>query len=320
MKTTLYIVIPCYNEEKVLPVTAGQFKEKLLSLIAAGKISDKSRIMFVNDGSKDKTWELISQYHAEDKHYSGVNLSRNRGQQNALLAGLNTAAQFADAIITMDVDLQDDINAIDEMIEKYEDGCEVVYGVRKARKKDSFFKRSTALGFYKVINKMGGEVIYNHAEYRLMSKRAVLSLAEYKETNLFLRGLVPMVGYKSDIVFYERAKRVAGESKYPLRKLISLAYEGITSLSVKPINIIRSLGLAFSIIGLAGVIATIVLSCLGIISTSWITLAAVVAVGGILQFSLGVIGDYVGKTYMESKHRPRYFIADILNDAESGND
>ena len=317
MNTKLYIVVPCYNEEKVLPITAGMFMDKLKSLIAAGKISDESRVMFVNDGSKDKTWELISGYHEKDKHFSGVNLSRNRGQQVALLAGLNTAVEYADAVITMDVDLQDDIDAIDEMLEKYENGYEVIYGVRKSRKKDTFFKRCSALAFYGLINKMGGEVIYNHAEYRLMSKRAVQALAEYKEANLFLRGLVPMVGFKSDIVFYERAKRCAGESKYPLKKMLSLAYEAITSLTLTPIKMVRRAGIAFTILGLLGLAATITLFCLGIAAQGWITIASIVTMAGVLQFSLGIIGDYVGKTYMESKHRPRYFIAEVLNDAET---
>lgn len=313
MKKILYLVIPCYNEEKALAVTAPMFREKLLSLIAAGRIDDSSRVMFVDDGSKDGTWELIRRCHEEDAHISGAALSRNRGQQNAILAGLEIAAEYADAIITMDVDLQDDIDAIDGMLDRYEDGCEVVYGVRKGRK-DGFVKRTTALGFYGVVNKMGCEVVYNHAEYRLMSKRVTKILLTYREKNLFLRGLVPMIGFKSDVVYYERAERVAGESKYSLKKLLALAYEAITSLSVKPITILRNIGLVLFLAGIAGLITTVVLTATGIISAGWITLAAVFTVGGLLQFSIGIIGDYVGKTYLETKDRPRYFIADVLND------
>lgn len=315
--TVLYLVIPCYNEQEALPVSAPRLMDKLNSLISAGAIGDESRILFVNDGSHDKTWEIITQLHDKDKHYSGVNLSRNRGQQNAMLAGLETAARFADAMITVDVDLQDDINAVDEMLEKYESGCDIVYGVRNARKKDSFFKRFTAEGFYKVINKMGGEIIFNHSEYRLMSRRAVKALSEYKECNLFLRGLVPMIGYKSDVVFYEREKRIAGESKYPLKKMLALAYEGITSLTLTPIKIIRSAGVLFTLLGLAGLAATITLYCLGIAGSVWILLPALVAMSGIIEFSVGIVGDYVGKTYFEVKHRPRYFISESLVDEEN---
>ncbi|MDE7182326.1 MAG: glycosyltransferase family 2 protein [Clostridia bacterium] len=317
MNTVLYVVVPCYNEEEVLGETSARLKEKLRSLMSAGKISEESKIMFVNDGSKDKTWQLISKFHEEDKIFSGVNLSRNRGHQTALLAGLNTAAKFADAIVSMDADLQDDINAVDEMLEKFEGGAEIVYGVRKSRKKDSFFKRFTAEAFYKIIDKMGGEVVFNHADYRLMSNRAVKALGEYKEANLFLRGLVPMIGFKSELVFYERAKRFAGESKYPLKKMLAFAYEGITSLTVTPIKMVRRAGVAFTILGLLGLAATITLFCLGIAAQGWITIAAVVTMAGVLQFSLGIIGDYVGKTYMEAKHRPRYFISEVLNDAET---
>lgn len=314
--TVLYIVLPCYNEEEMLPISVPKIKEKLFSLIEAKKISDESRILFVNDGSRDRTWEIISKLYEEDKHFAGVNLSRNRGQQNALLAGLETAAEYADAIITMDVDLQDDINAVDEMVEKYEEGYEVIYGVRKARKKDSFFQRLSAESFYKVVNKMGGNIVNNHAEYRLMSRRAVKALNEFKESNLFLRGLVPMVGYKSGIVYYERDKRVAGESKYPLKKLLALAYEAITSLTLTPIKFIRRAGIFFTLLGLGGLAATITLYCLSIASPVWVVLSSVVLMSGLLEFSLGIVGDYVGKTYFEVKHRPRYFIAESLIDAE----
>lgn len=316
----LYIVCPCYNEEDMLPISAPKILDKLNALISAGRISDESRILFVNDGSRDKTWELISKLHESDRHFSGVNLSRNKGQQIAILAGINTAAQYADAIVTMDVDLQDDIDAIDEMLAKYEDGCEVVYGVRSTRKDDSIMQRINSLGFYKLIKKLGADVVYNHAEYRLMSKRAVLALGEYKETNLFLRGLVPMVGFKSDIVFYKRIKRPAGKTHYPLKKLLSLAYEAVTSLTLTPIRFIRNSGAFFASLGLAGLIATIVLYCLNITNMGWIILSSVVMFGGLLQLSVGIIGDYVGRTYFESKRRPQYFIAEILNEADNADE
>ena len=310
--TTLYIVLPCYKEEEALPLSAPKLKEKLLSLIDKNKISDDSRILFVNDGSKDGTWRIINELHEQDRHFTGISLSRNRGHQNALLAGLETAAKYADAIISMDVDLQDDIGAVDEMLEKFEAGCDVVYGVRKARKKDSFFKRFTAEGFYKIINKMGGDIVFNHADYRLMSKRAVNALGEYKECNLFLRGLVPMIGFKSDIVLYERDKRVAGESKYPLKKMLAFAYDGVTSLTLTPIKFIRRAGIFFTLTGILGLAATITLFCLSIASSVWIVISSLVTMGGILEFSLGIVGDYVGKTYFEVKHRPRHFIAENL--------
>ncbi len=276
------------------------------------KISYDSRILFVNDGSKDGTWRIINELHEQDRHFTGISLSRNRGHQNALLAGLETAAKYADAIISMDVDLQDDIGAVDEMLEKFEAGCDVVYGVRKARKKDSFFKRFTAEGFYKIINKMGGDIVFNHADYRLMSKRAVNALGEYKECNLFLRGLVPMIGFKSDIVLYESDKRVAGESKYPLKKMLAFAYDGVTSLTLTPLKFIRRAGIFFTLTGILGLAATITLFCLSIASSVWIVISSLVTMGGILEFSLGIVGDYVGKTYFEVKHRPRYFIAENL--------
>lgn len=310
--TTLYIVLPCYKEEEALPLSAPKLKEKLLSLIDKNKISDDSRILFVNDGSKDGTWRIINELHEQDRHFTGISLSRNRGHQNALLAGLETAAKYADAIISMDVDLQDDIGAVDEMLEKFEAGCDVVYGVRKARKKDSFFKRFTAEGFYKIINKMGGDIVFNDADYRLMSKRAVNALGEYKECNLFLRGLVPMIGFKSDIVLYERDKRVAGESKYPLKKMLAFAYDGVTSLTLTPLKFIRRAGIFFTLTGILGLAATITLFCLSIASSVWIVISSLVTMGGILEFSLGIVGDYVGKTYFEVKHRPRYFIAENL--------
>lgn len=318
--TTLYLVLPCYNEEEMLPVSVPLLKDKLYSLIKANRISDNSRLLFVNDGSKDKTWEILKKLHEEDSHISCVNLSRNRGQQYALLAGMNTAAEFADAIITMDVDLQDDIEAVDEMLEKYEAGCEVVYGVRSTRKDDSLLQRINSGAFYKVVRKMGADVVSNHAEYRLMSKRAVLALGEYKETHLFLRGLVCLVGFKSDVVFYKRAKRTAGKSHYPLKKLLALAYEAITSLTLTPIRFIKKMGIALSLLGFAGIAATVVLYCLGIAGMGWIVLSSVFAVGGLLQLSVSIVGDYAGRAYMESKHRPQYFIDEILNDSGSSDE
>ena len=309
----LYVVVPCYNEEEVLAETTARLTEKLDKLTLDGKISTASRVLYVNDGSKDGTWELIKKFHDADERFSGVNLSRNRGHQNALLAGLETAAKYADAVVSMDADLQDDINALDEMLEKFGEGCEIVYGVRKARKKDSFFKRYTAEAFYKITNKMGGNIVFNHADYRLMSKRAVLALGEYKECNLFLRGLVPMLGFKSDLVFYERAERFAGESKYPLKKMLAFAYEGITSLTVTPIKIIRNLGIFLSVMGFLALAATITLTALGIIWEGWVVASIVGFLAGIVELSVGIIGDYVGKTYIESKHRPRYIIAEELN-------
>ena len=314
MKTpVLYVVVPCYNEEEVLTETTARLTEKFDKLTADGKISKDSRVLYVNDGSVDGTWELIKKFHAADERFSGVNLSRNRGHQNALLAGLETAAKYADAVVSMDADLQDDINAVDEMLEKFAGGCEIVYGVRKARKKDSFFKRYTAESFYKITNKMGGNIIFNHADYRLMSKRAVLALGEYKESNLFLRGLVPMLGFKSDLVFYERAERFAGESKYPLKKMLAFAYEGITSLTVTPIRMIRNFGIFLSVMGFLALAATITLTALGIIWEGWIVASIVGLLAGIIELSVGIIGDYVGKTYIESKHRPRYIIDEVLN-------
>ncbi len=315
MKNRLYIVIPCYNEEAVLPETARRVLEKLNSLIAAGKIAEDSRIVFVNDGSKDRTWEMIAGLHAGDKHYSGISLSRNRGHQNALLAGLMTVREDADMVISMDADLQDDVNAIDQMVDKYLDGCDIVYGVRSQRKTDSAFKRSTAQGFYKVIDKMGGEVVYNHADYRLMSRRALAALAEYKEVNLFLRGIVPMLGYKTDVVYYERAERFAGESKYPLKKMLTLAFDGISSLSTKPMKIITGLGGLTLLGAFLLLVFSIVRACQGYSMLGWkITSIFVLLVGGLILVALGVVGGYVGKVYMETKQRPRYFVESVLHD------
>lgn len=315
MNDILYIVVPCYNEEEVLRETAKRLKEKLDDLIFTGKISGSSRIMFVNDGSKDKTWEIIEQLNLENECFTGISLSRNRGHQNALLAGLMTAKEKADMVISMDADLQDDINAVDEMIDKYYDGCDVVYGVRSKRKKDTFFKRFTAEAFYRIMNKLGAETVFNHADYRLMSKRALEGLAEFKEVNLFLRGIIPMVGFKSDIVYYERGERFAGESKYPLKKMLSFALQGITSLSTKPIRLITLIGFLIFIISIGMIIFFIINWALGNTVSGWPSLiCSVWAIGGLIMLSIGVIGEYVGKIYMETKARPRFLIDKNLED------
>ena len=314
MADTLYIVVPCYNEEEVLPVTAEKLKEKTEQLKADGAISQNSRILFVDDGSSDKTWQIISELHEKDKLYQGVKLSHNRGHQNALLAGLYTAAQYADATVSMDADLQDDINAIDEMLKCYANGADVVYGVRSKRDKDSFFKRATAEEFYKIMQKMGAEVVFNHADFRLMSKRAIEGLKQFKEVNLFLRGIVPMLGYKTDKVYFERKERFAGKSKYPVNKMLSLAIDGITSFSVKPLSLIFLLAAIFIFGGFVALITTIVLSALSFIP-AWSTIICVMVLcTGVLAACLGIVGLYVGKTYMESKHRPPFIIEEYLGD------
>lgn len=314
MADTLYIVVPCYNEEEVLPVTAEKLKEKTEQLKADGAISQNSRILFVDDGSSDKTWQIISELHEKDKLYQGVKLSHNRGHQNALLAGLYTAAQYADATVSMDADLQDDIDAIDEMLKCYANGADVVYGVRSKRDKDSFFKRATAEEFYKIMQKMGAEVVFNHADFRLMSKRAIEGLKQFKEVNLFLRGIVPMLGYKTDKVYFERKERFAGKSKYPVNKMLSLAIDGITSFSVKPLSLIFLLAAIFIFGGFVALITTIVLSALSFIP-AWSTIICVMVLcTGVLAACLGIVGLYVGKTYMESKHRPPFIIEEYLGD------
>jgi glycosyltransferase involved in cell wall biosynthesis len=314
MGDILYIVVPCYNEEAVLPETSKRLKEKLKGLMAAGKISEKSRILFVNDGSKDKTWEIISSLHREDPIFSGVDLTRNRGHQNALLAGLTTATDRCDMAISMDADLQDDVDAVDKMVEEYYAGCDIVYGVRSSRKKDTFFKRFTAEGFYRVMNFLGAETVFNHADYRLMSKRALEGLAEFKEVNLFLRGIVPMIGYRTGTVEYERGERFAGESKYPLKKMLSFAMEGITSLSTKPIRYITGLGFLIFLVSLIMLITFIVKWALGMTVAGWASvICSVWAIGGLILLSLGVIGEYIGKIYLETKARPRFLIREVLD-------
>lgn len=317
MNDTLYLVIPCYNEEEVLPETARRLKEKLKFLVESGKIDKESRILFVNDGSKDKTWEIIKALHEEDCLYSGINLSKNRGHQNALLAGLMTAKEYADMVISMDADLQDDINAVDEMVDKFLSGIDIVYGVRSSRAKDTFFKKATAEGFYKLMNSMGANTVFNHADYRLMSKRALEGLAEFQEVNLFLRGIVPMIGYSWDVVYYERGERFAGESKYPLGKMISFAVEGITSLSTKPIRLITGLGFFIFLISIGILIYSLVRHFMGATIVGWTTLmVSVWAIGGLILLSLGVVGEYIGKIYLETKARPRYIIEQFLNEEE----
>ncbi len=314
----LFCVIPCYNEQEVLPVTSAQLRDKLRELISKGKISSDSRIVFVNDGSKDDTWNIIQKLHDEDEIYQGINLSKNMGHQNALLAGLMTVKEICDVSISMDADLQDDINAIEEMIDKYNDeGCDVVYGVRSRRSKDSFFKRTTAEGFYKVMNNLGANTVYNHADFRLMSRRALLGLAEFGEVNLFLRGIVPMVGFKSDVVYYERAERFAGESKYPFKKMLSFAIEGITSFSTKPIKMITRLGFFIFFVSIAVLIYSLVRHYTGNTITGWTTtVISVWAIGGLIMISLGVIGEYIGKIYLETKNRPRFIIESYIGDDE----
>ena len=315
MENRLYVVIPCYNEEEVLPETSKQLKSKMEDLIAKGKIAPDSRVCFVNDGSKDDTWNLIRKLHEENKLFSGINLSRNRGHQNALLAGLSTVTDLADMVISMDADLQDDINAMDEMIDKYLAGCDVVYGVRSSRQKDTFFKKITAQSFYKLMNSMGASTVYNHADYRLLSRRVLEALKGYKEVNLFLRGIVPLIGFKSDVVYYERGERFAGESKYPLSKMLAFAVEGITSLSVKPIRFITGLGFFIFIFSIVILIYSLIRHYTGETIQGWTTLmVSIWAIGGLILLSLGVVGEYVGKIYLETKARPRFIVEEFLED------
>lgn len=305
----MYLVVPCYNEEEVLPETSKRLREKMQSLIEKGKIAKDSKILFVNDGSKDRTWEMIEELHQKDAIYQGVKLSRNRGHQNALLGGLMTAKKYADMVISLDADLQDDIDAIDEFVEKYDKGCEIVYGVRSARKTDTFFKKFTAEGFYKLLHLMGGEVVFNHADYRLMSKRALEEMEKYQEVNLFLRGIVPMIGFQTDIVYYERHERLAGESKYPLKKMLALAIDGITSLSIKPIRLIVFLGMFIFVCSIAMLVYSLVQHFLGNTSIGWTSLiVSIWAIGGLQLLAIGVIGEYIGKIYLETKARPKYII------------
>ena len=312
-KPILYLVIPCYNEEEMLDITTKELKTKMNELINKNIINKNSKVMFIDDGSKDKTWEKIVEYNASDKLFTGVKLSRNKGHQNALLAGLMTAKDYADITISMDADLQDDINVIDKMITEYNNGCEIVYGVRSSRKKDSFFKRFTAQSFYKFMHLMGVDIVYNHADCRLMSKTALESLYRFKEINLFLRGIVPQIGYNNSIVYYERNKRIAGESKYPLKKMIKFAIEGITSFSIKPLKMITSIGFIMVILSFGVLVYSLIRKFLGKVVDGWTFITVSIwLVGAIQLLSLGVIGEYIGKIYSEVKHRPRYIIEKVL--------
>ncbi len=311
--TTLYLVVPCYNEQEVLPESSKRFLQKIKALMESGRISDQSRVLFVDDGSKDTTWQLIEQYHAQDAHILGLKLSRNRGHQNALLAGLMTAKEYADCVVSLDADLQDDIGAVDEMLTRFEEGCDVVYGVRENREKDTFFKRVTAQGFYRLMQAMGTQVVYNHADYRLMSKRALDALAEYREVNLFLRGMVPLVGYKFATVSYVREERFAGESKYPLKKMLAFAFDGITSFSVKPLALITAAGFVIFALSILAAVYALVSYLLGRAVSGWTsTIVSLWFLGGVQLICLGVVGQYIGKIYSEVKQRPRFLVEKFL--------
>ena len=317
MNEILFLVVPCYNEEEVLPETARRLGDKLAALTAAGKISPDSRVLFVNDGSKDRTWELIRGLHARDPRFLGADLTRNRGHQNALLAGLMTAKDRCDMAISMDADLQDDVDAVDAMVDAYHQGCDIVYGVRSSRKKDTFFKRFTAEAFYRLMNRLGAETVFNHADYRLMSRRALEGLSQFKEVNLFLRGIVPMIGYTTGTVEYERGERFAGESKYPLKKMVAFALEGITSLSTKPIRMVTGLGFLIFLVSILMLIYSIVRWATGATILGWASvICSVWAIGGLILLSLGVIGEYIGKIYLETKGRPRFLIRELLEDED----
>lgn len=312
-KKILYLVIPCYNEEAVLHETEKRLTDKLSRMIKANLISEESKIVFVDDGSKDRTWEIISDMNASNKFVRGIKSSRNRGHQNTLLAGLMTVKDECDMAISMDADLQDDIEVLDQFVEKHYEGCEIVYGVRSARKTDTFFKKTTAESFYKLMSKMGVDIVYNHADYRLMSKRALYELENYKEVNLFLRGIIPMIGFKTGVVEYERAERFAGESKYPLKKMLAFAWDGITSLSIKPIRFITSLGVILFIISIILLIYFVVGALMGTTIRGWATMVVSIwALGGLQLLAIGIIGEYIGKIYMETKSRPRYIIDKYL--------
>lgn len=320
MAPILYIVIPCYNEEAVLEVTAPQFLGELTLLIQKEKIHRDSRIMFVNDGSKDSTWQIIQKLSKSDSHFIGISQSRNRGHQNTVLAGMMEAKDYADIVITIDCDGQDDITAMEEMVDAYADGCEIVYGVRDNRESDTFFKRVTAEGFYRVLRMMGAEVVFNHADYRLVSKKALDAFADFKEVNLYLRGMFPLVGFKSTSVYYSRNKRVAGESHYPLRKMLSLAFDGVTSLSVKPIRMVMSLGFIIAFLSFVGIVWAIVGSFRGLNVSGWTSTTCIICfVSGMQMLCLGIIGEYIGKIYLETKGRPRYIISDRTYAKEGNN-
>lgn len=312
----IYLVVPCYNEEEALPVTAEKLTEKMAQLSGEGRIAPESRIVFVDDGSKDATWQCIAALHEKDALFQGIKLSRNCGHQRALLAGLMTVRDHCDAVISLDADLQDDINAMDVMIDRFREGCEIVYGVRSDRKTDTIFKRGTAQAYYKMMRIMGVEMVYNHADYRLMSSRVLEELSGYEEVNLFLRGLVPMVGYRTDVVYYSRAPRMQGESKYPLKKMLAFAFEGITSLSIKPIRMITMLGVGIFLVSLAMLIYVLIRHFLGYTVVGWTFLAVSLwGIGGLQLLSIGIVGEYIGKIYLETKRRPRYHLETYLGDA-----
>lgn len=316
----LYIVVPCYNEEEVLPLTIPEFKKTIADLVTKGKISPLSRILFVNDGSKDKTWEILEKEHQEDEKVLALKLAKNAGHQNALLAGLSVAKEKADIMVTIDADLQDDITKVEDMVDEYHNGCQIVYGVRDNRKSDSFFKRFTAQGFYKFMNRMGVETIYNHADYRLMSKIAVEELSKYTEVNVFLRGMVPLLGYKTSCVYYSRSKREAGESKYPLKKMLSFAFDGITSFSIKPINMIVGLGIFVLFVCILAAVYAFISYFTGNTDSGWTSLIlSIWFIGGIQLLSIGVIGQYIGKIYKEVKRRPKFNIETVLDDNNKNN-
>lgn len=307
--STVYFVIPCYNEEAVLPETVKELTAQLQSMVQEGLADEKSRMLFVDDGSKDRTWELIEQFHSENQFVNGLKLAHNRGHQNALLAGLMTAKDEADCAISLDADLQDDVSVLPQFVQKFQDGCDVVYGVRNKRETDTWFKRTTAEGFYKVMAKLGVDIVFNHADYRLMSKCALDALSEYKEVNLFLRGIVPLIGYRSDYVYYDRHERFAGESKYPLKKMISFAMDGITSFSVKPLKIISNIGIFVALISIIGLLYALISHFLGNTVSGWTAIVCSIwLLGGVQMLCLGVVGEYIGKIYSEVKGRPRFRI------------
>lgn len=315
MLPRLFIVIPCYNEEQVLPITSTMFLNKLQALTDCGKIRDNSRILFVDDGSKDRTWTIIKELSERDPRFIGVRQSRNRGHQNALLAGLMEAKDQCDITISIDCDGQDDINAMDAMVDEYLNGCQIVYGVRSSRKSDTFFKRATAQGFYRLLKAMGVDTVYNHADYRLVSNTVLQAFADFKEVNLFLRGMFPLVGFKSTCVYYERHARLAGESKYPLRKMLALAFEGITSLSIQPLRIIMGLGCIIAALSFIGVIWSFVVALMGNAVPGWASMTCIICfIGGVQLICTGVLGEYIGKIYMEVKQRPRYIISERTSD------
>lgn len=317
--TCLWIIIPCYNEEAVLPSTAPMFLNKIIELRNSGKINDDSRVLFVNDGSSDNTWNLIRKFASEDYHYLGICQSRNRGHQNAVLAGLMEAKDHCDITISIDCDGQDDINAMDKMVDEYHNGSDIVYGVRSSRESDTWFKRTTAETYYKFLNKLGAEVVYNHADYRLVDSKVLQHFADFKEVNIYLRGMFPLVGFKSTSVYYERHERIAGHSHYPLKKMIGLAVDGVTSMSTKPISMIAKFGLIVSVVGLIGIVWVVINALLGKTVTGWASLVCIICfLGGIQLVSLGIIGEYVGKTYMETKHRPRYIISERVGRLKNG--